>query len=176
MSDIKTDKSYLIEVLRERYEYEQFRRNNYDNLLTLPVTVLALLIGGLAALVSQDVGISDVIRYSTLVAMLPIGTSIYYLARVFYGASRDYKVLPSAKDINDHYEKLCKYHEELNDPSKRTHLSFQDDLIKWYNECSKANCEINDRRMKYFHKSKIWLIISLVAIFILLLGKIILNI
>lgn len=173
---MKTDKSYLIEVLKERYEYEQFRRNNYDNVINLPITILALLIGGLVAIVTQGEGINNVIKYSVLTTMLPIGISIYNLARVFYGSNRNYDVLPQAKDINEHYEKLCQYHEELNDPSEHIHLSLQDDLIKWYSECSKANCAINDRRMDYFHKSKMWLIISIIIIFISLFIKIIFKI
>lgn len=173
---MKTDKSYLIEVLKERYEYELFRRNNYDNLISLPITILALLIGGLAAIVTQGEFSNNIIRYGVLVGMLPVGISIYYLARVFYGLNRNYDVLPQAKDINEHYEKLSQYYVELNEPTEHTHLSFQEDLIKWYSECSKANCAINDKRMDYFHKSKMWLIISIVIIFILLFSKIIFNV
>jgi small-conductance mechanosensitive channel len=169
---MKTDRSYLVDILKERYDYEQFRRNNYDNLINLPITILALLVGGLAAIATQGETLSDVIKYSVLASMVPISVSIYYLVRVFYGASRNYDVLPQAHDINEHYERLIQYHTELNQPSEQVHLSFQDDLIKWYSDCSKVNCEVNDKRMSYFQKSKLWLIISIVVIFVLLVSKV----
>lgn len=176
---MKTDLSYLIDVLKERYEYEQFRRNNFDNVISLPITILVLLIGGLAAVVTQDELSNSIVRFGILAGMLPIGISIYHLTHVFYGANRDYDVLPQAKEINEHYEKLYKYHQDinsdeaLNDPSAQTHISFQQDLIKWYSECSRMNCIINDKRMNHFQKSKKWLIISVIVIFILLSIKII---
>ena len=172
---MKTDKSYLIEVLKGRYEYEQFRRNNYDNIISLPITLLALLIGGMAAIVMHGTLTDYLVRYSILIAMIPAGISTYYLVRVYYGSNRNYDVLPEAKSIREHYEELTKYHEKLSDSSDQVHLSFQEDLINWYCECSKINGIVNDQRMEYFHKSKMWLIVSIVLIFVLLCIKVIFN-
>lgn len=176
---METDKSYIIEILKERYEYEQFRRNNFDNAINLPITILALLIGGLAAIVTQqDLG-NNIIQYGILIGMFPIGISIYFLIRVYYGIKRNYDVLPHGKDIYEHYEKLHKYHQEIDtkesspDTLEQTNTSFQEDLINWYSECSKVNCRINDQRMNHFHKSKVWLIVSIAVIFILLCIKVI---
>ncbi len=176
---MKTDKSYLIDVLKERYEYEQFRRSNFDNIINLPITILALLIGGLATILTQVELCNNIIRFGILATMLPIGISIYHLTCVFYGMNRNYDVLPQAKDINEHYEKLYKYHQDLNsndDPLDQTHVLFQQDLIKWYSDCSRMNCTVNDQRMEHFQKSKMWLIISVVIIFVLLAIKIIFKI
>lgn len=178
---MKHDSPILIEVLKERYEYEQFRKNNFDNVIGIPVTILALLMGGLATFGSQEKQFDVVIRIGALVGMIPIAMSIFHLIRVFFGFSRRYDVLPTADIISDQYEKLSEYHDSadatdsLDLRHKKLLLSFQEDLVKWYVASSKRNCEINDVRAEHFHKAKMWLIISIVVIFILLILQLIID-
>lgn len=171
------DNSNLIEILKERYEHEQFRRNNFDNVIGLPVTIIALLIGGWSAFVFQAEQSWTVLRIGSTVCTLTIGVSIYFLIRVFFGFRREYDVLPTAQVIKNHYDKLVDYHKELApgasiaELQEGVKLSFNEDLAKWYVESSDKNCAINDRRAECLHRSKLWLVLSLIIIFILMIYK-----
>lgn len=166
-------KQLLIECLKERYEYEQFRRNNFDNQIGLPVTIVALLIGGLTALALPTGNVSDIAKLGSLVCLVPLGISIINLAKVFYGADRKYDVLPTGKMINEHYQKIVNYCQQLNEEDGPGLLKrdpediLQEDIIQWYIQCNEVNCLVNDIRAEAFHRSKKWLIWSLVAMFIL---------
>lgn len=178
---MKNGNSILIDVLKDRYDYEQFRKNNFDNVIGIPVTILALLIGGLATFGAQEKQLDVIIRIGALVGIAPIALSIFHLIRVFFGLNRKYDVLPTGDIIKDHYDKLTEYHDstDAEDPldlrHKKVILSFQEDLAKWYVVSNKRNCEINDLRAEHLHKSKMWLIISIVVIFILFIVQIIIG-
>jgi len=173
------DKSSLIEILKGRYEYEQFRRNNFDNVIGLPITILALLIGGWSAFVFQVEGSWTFLKSGSSVCVLTIGISIFYLVKVFYGFGRKYDVLPTAKIIKAHYDKLIEYHRGLNpnansvELQEQVNISFDEDLAKWYTDSSDLNCTINDQRAEFLHRSKLWLILSLFIIFMLVIYQII---
>jgi len=172
-------KSYLIEILKERYEHEQFRRNNFDNVINVPITILGLLIGGFSAFAFQDEQSWGFLKFGALICVGTIGLSIFFLIRVFYGAKRKYGVLPTAQVVKEQYEKLMAYHRELaptasnDDLQKQVEIYFNDDLIKWYADSCDANCDINDRRAEFLHMAKFWLIMSLILTFILVTFKII---
>lgn len=171
------ERAALLDILKERYEYEQFRRNNFDNIIGLPVSILALLVGALSAIAFQSETSWTFQRFGALVSMALIGISIGFLIRVFYGVKRKYSVLPSATVIREQYDKLHEYHRELNpvssadDLKEDVDLSFQEDLIKWYTESASVNCQINDRRAEWLHTSKLWLILSLSVVFLLVIHK-----
>lgn len=172
------NKSYLIEALKDRYEHEQFRRNNFDNVINLPITILGLLIGGFSAFAFQNEQSWGFLKIGALTCVGTIGFSIFFLIRVFYGTQRKYAVLPTAQIIKEQHEKLITYHRELasscsdDDLQKQIEISFNDDLIKWYADSCDVNCDINDSRAEFLHKSKFWLILSLILIFILVTYKI----
>lgn len=167
----------LIDILKDRYEYEQFRKNNFDNIIGIPITILSLLIGALAAFVFQE-KIQCWVRIVSVIGMVPIAMTIFHLVRCFFGFARKYDVLPNGSVIRDHYQKLVEYHgskDSTESPErleKNVIVSFQEDLAKWYTECNLANCKINDLRAEHLHWAKLWLIISIITIFILLIIQI----
>jgi hypothetical protein len=169
---MNTKKQFLLECLKERYEYEQFRRNNFDNQIGLPVTIVALLVAGLAAL-ALPTDVSSITKLGSLICFIPLGISIFNLAKVFYGADRKYDVLPTGKSIDEHYQKILTYCDQVkaaNDSSStKTDPEdiLQGDFINWYIKCNEVNCDVNDLRAEAFHKSKKWLIWSLFGMFIL---------
>jgi hypothetical protein len=172
---------YIIEVLKDRYEYEQFRKNNFDSVIGIPITVLSLLIGGLAAFAFREKEIHSWVRIGSLIGMAPIAMSMFHLVRVFFGLKRKYDVLPNGTVIRGQYQRLAKYHDAKDDVSPpevrehRTIVSFQEDLAEWYTNCNLINCKINDLRAEHFHSAKLWLIISISVIFILLILQIFLD-
>jgi hypothetical protein len=178
---MKLESALLIEILKDRYEYEQFRRNNFDNIIGIPVTILALLMSVLATFVFQEKQIHFSIKIGALFGMAPIAMAIFHLIRVFFGLKRKYDVLPTGDIIKDQYNRLSEFHEtnETADSQELRHdktiLSFQEDLAQWYTKCNVVNCKINDLRAEHFHWAKLWLIISINDIFILLILQIILD-
>jgi hypothetical protein len=158
------EESDLVSILKERYEYEIFRRNNFDNVLGIPITVVALLIGAITTIVFQN-EVAKLFLLGSLVSVICISISILYLIRVFYGRKRKYDVLPDAEKIKQHYDDLVKFH--IEDDSNAVNSSLNEAVVKWYVDCAKKNCEINDSRAESLHKSKLWVIFSLATVFLL---------
>jgi len=77
---MSTSKENVITILKEKYEYENERKRYYDNIITLPISLLAFIITGLYFIVSDSFESKRMFWFSELkpyIIFIPL-VSIYY--------------------------------------------------------------------------------------------------
>ncbi|WP_343564088.1 hypothetical protein [Sphingobacterium sp.] len=153
-------KEYLIELLKEKYHYELSRRDKFEDNLSLPVTVLGLIIAGLFYVINEVY--SDTLSSCSkaifigmigLMLIIIIG-AILSLVYVFFGFKREYCTFPESKAILERYEEIKVYSEKHKEDDSFITSSLKKDTIKWYSDCNENNTRTNDRRANAFHTFK----------------------
>lgn len=155
----------LIDLLKDRYQYELSRRNRFDDIMSLPVTVLTLIFAGIFYVISEVYSIELSCIYKAFftaaigIMLLLSFFAILALVYVFFGYKREYCTFPESKLMIERYKELQSYFEGER-RSKRDILiaeEFKNYTIKWYFECNNHNMITNDRRAAALHTFKMLL-------------------
>ena len=156
----------IIDILKEKYEYENERKRYYDNVITLPVSLLAFIVTGIYFITNEKVTarwfiyINSCIIYPLLLSCV---VSMFFLFRVFFGHKRKYCSFPETRIVLSDYYKIKDYYNSLSpnaDNTTKIDIEFRDFVIKWYLDISDNNIKVNDTRAENFHLSKIFIGIS----------------
>lgn len=155
---------YLIDILKQKFEHEVARRNEFDNALSLPIALLSFIIPGIYFAVKEvNKDYSQFMKYFLVLytSTLIISTvwTIHRLYR-FYFIGTQYQSLPSSDVIIDVYDTSKVIDDVVSDnlnsrPDDLYIVSELDKfLIKSYKECTAINGAINDKREVLFQTAK----------------------
>jgi hypothetical protein len=166
------------EFLKEWYYKEDDRKDCLNNSLNIPIGILTAVLAGIYFFsnkynYSQE---SNLLKYSfSIFATITIVfwlICIYYLLKSYndFYTGYSYKAFPSANFLNKEEEDLNLYLETYKDdldPNITIDILIQQNVEKTLIECIDVNVYNNDRKSAYLHKSKIHLLNSILALFIL---------
>ncbi len=150
----------LIEILKEKYEYENERKLYYDDVISLPVTLLGFIVAGVYFIVNDENKVpwfENSKPFFIYPLILTTVVSMYFLYRVFFGLKRKYCSFPETTDVMKDYKNIKDYYANQAQNSqiqKNIDNDFNDFIIKWYTDINDNNIKVNDTRMNNFHYSK----------------------
>lgn len=154
----------IISVLKDKHEYENQRRNYYDNSISLPVSLIAFIIAGCYFILTSKTGVVWVdmlMPFLILPLIICTVVSMFFLFRVFYGYKRRYGSFPMSSEVLKDYENIKDYHKNYFPRTQNADDKIDEDLdefvIKWYIDSNDVNTKSNDVRMDNFHCSKLWI-------------------
>ncbi|QPH40528.1 hypothetical protein [Pedobacter endophyticus] len=158
-------KDALIDILKEKYEYENERKRYYDNVINLPISLLAFIITGIYFIVTesnQTTWFNTAKPFIIFPLLFSSVISMFFLFRVFFKRKRKYSSFPSSETVFDDYQKLLNWH--IINSAQGNNNSFNEDfddfIIEWYRKCNKNNTTVNDERAADFHASKMFIGLS----------------
>lgn len=165
-----SSKDYVISLLKEKFDYEQKRKDDIENSLGVPITILSALFAGVYFVVSdgslQGINCSVVTIKWTLIILLlaSLTITLIFLFVVYFGFNRRYCSFPDSNTIYNIDFKSLEIHakEHYSDKYEET-LTFnlKERAIQWYLECNANNTVVNDKRANSLFYAKLAICISL---------------
>lgn len=174
-----------IEFYKEQYLFEYERTRSYDNLIQFPTTLLVIFIGSAFFLLEkyfQDGFRQALTRldWFFIIALILFSISIiltiFYLVKVFHGYNRAYEVLPFSVDLKKRELELYKHYykssNQKNYKKKRkkakqlTSEMLYKELRNYYIEMTTHNQMINDKRSKFYYRTRTFLSIDLALLIV----------
>ena len=168
---METSKDILITVMKDKYDHEMGRKDNFETSLNIPITILSAMFAGLYFVITD----SQLISYSCpittikwiLISLLFTSciTTMGLLFRVYFGYKRSYCVFPESHTVfNIDYRRLEDYTKQhsssdMYESDLSEHL--KDNIIKWYLDCNEHNTPVNDSRAEALFYARLFLCISL---------------
>jgi len=168
----------LIDILKEKYEYENKRKQTLDDSLNLPVSLLSFLTAGAFIFLTDTndkwMSLASVVGKWVLLIALLITTTISFvnLYVVFFGLRREYSSFPDSDQVHDSYLNLIERHYEVDDEQLKEQYLISDlkeYSIIWYKDCNRQNIIANDKRNDAFFRARMWLGISMIIGILVLL-------
>ncbi len=175
----------LIEIgfYKEQYDREQTRKNDIDNSIGLPSTLLTILVGGGLYLLKNSKFINNgfcfvypnilILSFCSLY-IISICTSIIFLMKIYANNLMKYLYLPSPSDLlkreselYNHYLLFYKSIQILNpeeESIKSSKQQFEEDLLAYYVNFASKNQALNDSRLLDLYKARRFLILSILFI------------
>ncbi|TFF34394.1 hypothetical protein [Mucilaginibacter psychrotolerans] len=159
----------IVDVLKEKYEYELERKRYYDDVISLPVSLIAFIVTGTYFIVAENSLPSWLCTIRPILVLLSTISTIvtmYFLSRVYFGLKRFYCSFPSSSDVLSDYGKIKELHSDEADEEKRKILienEFTNCIIKWYTDANDENLAVNDLRAEAFHRAKLAILISYIS-------------
>lgn len=151
---------------QKHYFLELERRHQITSSLSIPIGVLALLIGAITFLASNfnfDFSTLSVIFGVFLLGS--ISSSIVTVIQLFRSYwSYEYQYLASPIDYKQYYDSLVSYYKENSDRDANSHASkdFEETLSQNYAEAATINWRNNNQKSATLHKantSLVWLVV-----------------
>jgi hypothetical protein len=165
----------LITLLKEKYDYENERKRYYDNILTLPITLLTFIIAGIYFIINEIVAIqwfNDIKPWFIYPLIATTAISMVLLFVVFFGLKRTYCSFPSSSTILSDLERIRNSFSELPDDSlkeEKINDRLNEFTVCWYTDVNDNNIKVNDLRGNYLFYSKIFIGVSYILVFIIFL-------
>ena len=166
-----TEKEKL-DFYKELYFREFDDRNNLNDAISLPISIISALLAGVFYLVtsfdfSKDLSADNIFFLIplTICVLLTYG-SIYYLILSYtsFRGKYDFIGLPYAEELNKYNIKLTTQSMKKNNSSEEGEKAFEEYLLKKYVEYADRNTRVNDKRRGLFLRSKRMLIFGIIAI------------
>jgi hypothetical protein len=168
---------------KEQYYHEHIRRNEIDNAIGLPSTLLTFLIGGGLYLFkgSNFLIINCSLIYPNIMFTLfgalfiiSLGTTIFYLMKIYANNLMKYLYLPSPtallKRESELHEFFLSFYQEnqMSNPEQEalniSKKQFEEDLVNYYVNFAAKNQSINDIRLLDLYSARRFLILSIILI------------
>ncbi|MBB6236908.1 putative membrane protein [Pedobacter sp. AK013] len=165
-----TSKDYVISLLRDKYEYEQKRKEDFESSLGTPITVLSALFAGSYFVVSDSslIGINCslvTIKWILVILLLiALVVTLIFLFVVYFGFKRRYCSFPDSNTVyNGDFKALEQYAKENYPETSEEVLmdNLKDRAIEWYLDCNNNNTAVNDTRGNSLFYAKLSICISL---------------
>jgi len=163
-------KDYIISLLKDKFDYEQKRKDDFETSLGIPITILSALFAGAYFVVSdsslQGINCSLLTIKWILVILLLVSlvTTLVLLFIVYFGFKRYYFSFPDSDTVyNTDYKALEEYTKEHYADSYEESLldNLKNKVIHWYLDCNTNNTSVNDRRSNALYYAKMSICISL---------------
>ncbi len=160
------------------FDKEQNRRNELNNAINQPITLVTVLVG-LLYFIYNKVDLKDFSFINSIIIIILIYSicsfliCVYYLALSFNNLLKgfEYKDFPKTDELFNYNKQLEDYNLKVNENEK---INFDDYLVEKYVEYSASFVAINDKRSLYLYMGKKSLIVILaleIVTIILLLIK-----
>lgn len=165
-----TSKDYVISLLKDKYDYEQKRKDDFETSLGIPITILSALFAGAYFVVSDSAlqGINCsllTIKWILIVLLLLfLVATLVLLFIVYFGFKRYYCSFPDSNTVyNTDFKALEVYTKEHFADSYEESLldNLKDKVIHWYLDCNNNNTTVNDRRGIALYYAKLAICVSL---------------
>lgn len=160
------------------YDRELKRRFDLDNALSIPIGLIAILIGIISYIISDlnfsgNMTTNCIIAFLTIMSVLLIFGAIYRLAKSYNNVFKGHKYLNFAltKEIRGFEKNIESYNSQVNDKDR---LDLEDQLIEAMNRYTDNHILINDYRQYNLRNAKS-LIIGSIFIILLALVLVIIN-
>lgn len=151
------------DLYEKLYFHEVEVREKISSRLQIPLALL-LSISSVYAILIKGISIEDVSFWNLcfggmfLASVVLFITSVSYFVRSFYGHT--YEFIPSAVDTENYRNTLIETYRDFDECDDLVEKYFNEYIFKYYNECSTANTEVNDKRSEYLHKCNTYLILT----------------
>lgn len=177
------EKTADINFYKNLYENEINRKNEINGLINFPTTLLTLMIAGgfylYQPIFKNEYVINNLclFRIEVLISLLfviSIAISVFFLIRMYHNLFRKYHYLPSPEKLKNreielfmHYEKIFSENNKSEIEEKSIEYAkqeFNKDLLNYYIDNSTKNQLVNDNRYKDYYRSRHYLMISLIIL------------
>jgi hypothetical protein len=149
------------EFLKERYDFELDRKETLTGALTLPVGVLSVLGGSMAAMGRSFSYTSPLVSTLFLSFLIPAAASFFVCAYHLWRAylAQTYIYLPLLAELQEWEEedRHFRAYVEANGGRPVDDESFEWSMRQRIISAADTNTKSNDRRSKWMHWSRIWL-------------------
>jgi len=148
------------------YDRELSRRTNLDNAVSLPVTVLTIIVAANSYTVKDE---TDIYKFSEL--------SFKHFLLLFIGISLIIAVFFIMRSFNNHFKgfayrnfayitEIVKFEKQVSDynnlPTTTNKVNFDDSIISKLAELTDDHIIFNDKRSRDLQKARTYLVLSLV--------------
>lgn len=175
---METSLDYLISLLKDKFDYEHVRRNELDNALNIPITIITALLAGLFIVISDKTMACSIeslesIKFILIISLfISSATTIFLLLKVYFGYKRSYCAFPESKIMyEEDFKYLQKHNKKHNlstyEATLTTHM--KEYVVKWYLDCNNQNTPVNDRRGEAMFQARLGLCVSIGLGFLLLI-------
>ena len=159
----------LFKLYEKLYFHEIDMRERLNSRLQIPLTIIAILLGFLAFMLqnkcSKVGNISEVVFWILFVfSIITISLSILFFILSWY--SYKHKLLPSATSTDQYKRDLLEHFKDHEDPNKIVEKYLKEYLYDYYRDFSSENTIINDKKSFFLHLTNLFLIISVVLLFL----------
>jgi len=167
---MESHKDYLIELLKSRYDQEATRYKEFENSLSIPITVLTALMAGMYVVGTDEScwKISGFAYTLHVVMLLILGgliiVTICFLSCVYWGKNRAWHTLPESKTIHEvDVPALTTYVNEIAPDNFELHMidELKTNTIEWYIKCNTENTRINNYRGVKMFYARLFLLASI---------------
>jgi len=164
-------KEYLLTTFEKMYYHEIDRKNTLESNISVPIGILTFEFGLIAVLFGETLKFKGCLALTLLdiVIILSIGlfvVAVSFLFRFFIKYEYAYLENPSEiKTYSDGYaEYLRKVH--AKNPDEKLLLEVQDMMLNDYQKACDANVKNNDNKAKFLWRVKLFMIASIVLLFV----------
>ncbi|MGM9476502.1 hypothetical protein ACS5PU_08725 [Pedobacter sp. GSP4] len=163
-------KDYIISLLKDKYDYEQKRKDDFESSLGTPITVLSALFAGSYFVVSDpslngiNCSLVTIKWILVILLMSALIITLIFLFIVYFGFKRRYCSFPDSNTVyNGDFKSLEQYTKEHYPETYEEVLmdSLKDRAIQWYLDCNNNNTSVNDTRGNSLFRAKLSICISL---------------
>lgn len=143
----KTDA--LFPLYKEKYEYELERKRYYDNLVNLPITLIAFLVAGVYIVIS-DSHVSTWFNTPRIILIvlifLCIISGFIFLFQLYFTYRKRYEAFPDSLTVKSHYENIALVAAGQPNENKLIKSEFNNAIENWYIKVNTKNTATNDNR------------------------------
>ncbi|UTC83813.1 hypothetical protein [Treponema denticola] len=162
------EESFIYNYVKERYEYEQERKNQLNNMISIPLGLISVLFGFLAYFFgnlppSNSARILLLIFYFFLVlSILALINCIIFFVRHQIGY--DYAYIADPNDIDNYKKRLIEYYKTQG----KTNIcelvtgELRETLYNFYLDGSQINIKNNEKKIKMYRSLIISIIINII--------------
>lgn len=164
------------ELYKELYLLELDNKEKINTRISVPLSILPLLVAGSIYLLSIPMDLFNTFWYTVYIVtftilVLSLITTIFFTVRAYY--NYEYKYIPSLSDIEkdsilieDYVDRVIEYEEIELSPDERDLMvkkAIEDDLCNKFVEATDNNIALNEQKLFYLRRVGIWLMITLIA-------------
>lgn len=162
---------YFLDLYEKMYNAEITRKQNIDSGVSLLTGLIGLEIGFLAYMVQNLLQFKVDVLYlifhaSILGAILLFGVSVYYFFRSITGFSYGYISTP--EEIDDYRAQYLEFVKQFSTKGAEdsTVSEVEEMLIEQYKTYASMNTVVNDRKVHFQRRVKIFVMLSLATLFV----------
>jgi len=167
----------LIELVKEKYQFEYSRKKYFEDTLNFPITLITALIAAIYIILQGIPEIKSIPLSNCCIALMCVLScliiiSFIYLYKVYIDYGKAFASLPDSREIKQYYEQLIDFYEQKTDGNSAENTfdeTLKNQIVEWYIEANKINHEINQSRANAYYKARRFLGLSILISILLLI-------
>lgn len=162
---------YLDNHFSQAYYYQHERKEKIFSSITLPTSVIVVLVGGIfyyiniLVPVGEDLGLRSWALFVLTLSIVSVVCAAFNVLRVAH--NHTYEYIASPTDFQSHARELENYYTQAGHASARdaAKADLQETLVSQYAQSASRNAEVNERRLYYRNQA-----FKAISVAIVLLG------